>query len=176
MTPSFNSEAKTEKAAGPRVKEKTDNKGRGIDRRVKKFAFIGLAIVIFSILYEYNFNLGAVIAQARFCLNVIKLGKFIPGELGQKKDKMKEKIELLDVRSFQGAGGVTRYAGLKVEGIAYDPDGRSFVTINGTVLSEGESIKQVTVKKINRDTVEVIVDGESKIFAIEQSIPLPAKK
>ena len=64
---------------------------------------------------------------------------------------------------------------LILEGIAFDPKSKSFATINGEILCEGESIGGIKVNKINEDSVELIVNGETKILQISQSMPSPSK-
>lgn len=61
----------------------------------------------------------------------------------------------------------------KVEGILFDPNGKSFATINGEVVSEGDSIKKIKIIKINNDSIEIMVDGKNQILSVDQSIPLP---
>jgi len=63
---------------------------------------------------------------------------------------------------------------LTIEGIAYASGGQTFVSINGTILSEGDSFKGIKVLKIHDNSVELMFpNGEIKTLSISQSIPLP---
>ena len=160
------------KAAARKKEERTRLAGGGIDPRVKKFAYIGLVITVFSLFYRYNFNINTMWSEARQSVSKTKIGKFLidRGIPLRKKAKVTQKIELIDVRSYQGPASTTANKESKIEGIFFDPDAKSFVTIQGKVLSEGESLGSITVKKINRDSVEVMVDGESMVVGVDQSI------
>lgn len=59
-----------------------------------------------------------------------------------------------------------------VEGIAFDP-GKSLVLVNGEYYPEGGSLKNIKINKINRNSVEIIVGGESKTLEVSQSIRFP---
>jgi hypothetical protein len=139
--------------------QKATSKGNGVDPRVKKFAFIGLGIVLFSILYKYNFNISII---------AYEISDIFARVTGKKKDKTSEKIELIDVRSIKIPKKAIKYKGLEVEGVLFDPAGRSFVTINGDIIPEGGTSGNVTVQKIHKDSVELIVNGKSQIIEIKQ--------
>jgi len=68
-----------------------------------------------------------------------------------------------------------RKTSLKVEGIAFEANSKSIATINGQNVSEGDSIGNIKVEKINETSVELIVNGENRILEIGQSIPLSNK-
>jgi len=142
--------------------QKAASKGNGVDPVVKKFAFIGLGIVLFSILYKYNFNINIIAYE------ISDIFGRVTGKPNKKKDKTSEKIELIDVRSLKIPKKAIRYKGLEVEGILFDPAGRSFVTINGDVIPEGGTSGNITVQKIHKDSVELIVNGKSQIIEVKQ--------
>jgi hypothetical protein len=152
-------------------KTKAENKSAGISPGVKKFMFTGLAILVFSILYKYNFNLSVVYSEILRIPSEIKSGKFI-GKSDNKKDKENKKVELINVLSFMGNKEKAKNKDLKIEGISFDVNGKSFIIINGSLVSEGQSFKNITVKKISKDMVEAIVDGQNKILTVNQIIPL----
>lgn len=151
-----------------RKKEKLQNKGRGISPSVKKFIFIGLIITAFSLFYKHNFNISSVVSETSQSLAKLKKIKFPETTTKDKKDNKLKKIELTDVNSFKGNNKPLRKKDLKVEGIFFDPRNKSFVTINGKILSEGETAGNITVRQINRDSVELIIYGENKILKINQ--------
>jgi hypothetical protein len=165
-----------EKTASEDLRKKSkqkDKKGKfTIDPKIKKFAFIALIVVIFSIFYKYSFNLSPVVADVKLTfakLKNIKIGKFIMGKPQKKKDKTGEKVQQwVDMSSFEGVKKAFRSKDLVVEGIFFDPNGKSFVTINGKVLSEGENFENILVKKINIDSAEVIVNGKIKIIEVKK--------
>jgi hypothetical protein len=134
----------------------------GVSPVVKKFVFISLAIVLFSILYKYNFNINIIMSE------INQTFARITGKPYKKKGKTIEKIEWVNIRSFKDSKKPIRYRDLTVEGILFDPNGKSFVTVNGEVIPEGESLGNITVKKISKDSVELIVDGETKIIEVKQ--------
>lgn len=68
----------------------------GISPGVKNFAFIGLAILIFSILYKNHFNINNVVSEVKYYFTMISKGKFKIGE-----SKRSKKIEWIDVMTFE---------------------------------------------------------------------------
>lgn len=172
INPAFKQKVASIKDWDRKIQMEEIGRGHGISPGVKMFAFIGLAVVIFSIFYKYNFNPSGVMSEVNqvWAKARIKASKFIPMKAEKKKEKAEEKkiekTELIDVRSFEGAKKTT--GGLVVEGIFFDPKGKSFVTINGKVVSEGETFGNITVKKINVNSVELIIESETKIIEVKQ--------
>jgi hypothetical protein len=171
--------AQPEKVAAKNREAAAKSQGSGarqalVSPAVKKFALIGLAVVIFSILLKNNFNVTAVLNEASIIFTKITTGKIINDKSAKKDDKENKKIELISVRSFKIPAKISRYEKLKVEGIFFDND-KSFIVINGRVVPEGKTFENVTVKKINSDTVELIAGGETKMLRVNQSIPFPAR-
>ena len=64
--------------------------------------------------------------------------------------------------------GVRDNIGFKVEGILYDPNGISYVTINGQIFSEGEEYKNRTIKEINQDSVVTVSRGTQQVIRLIQ--------
>ena len=58
--------------------------------------------------------------------------------------------------------------GFQLEGIVYDPAGRSVVTINGEIVSEGETYKGRLIRRINRDSIVVTYRGTDKVLYLAQ--------
>ncbi|MFC1646432.1 hypothetical protein ACFL2Y_04570 [Candidatus Omnitrophota bacterium] len=77
----------------------TTSKG-GVSPGVKKFAFISLAILIFSIFYKNHFSISNVFAEVKHAFTMISKGKFKVWE-----DKPSKEIEYIDVRTFQDDRG-----------------------------------------------------------------------
>jgi hypothetical protein len=51
---------------------------------------------------------------------------------------------------------------ISIEGIFFDPTARSLAIINGKVFYEGDIVGNAKIKKINKDSVDIEVDGEEK--------------
>ncbi|PIQ88025.1 MAG: hypothetical protein COV73_01010, partial [Candidatus Omnitrophica bacterium CG11_big_fil_rev_8_21_14_0_20_43_6] len=56
----------------------------------------------------------------------------------------------------------------KIEGVFYDPKGKSYVLINGHLVSEKESFGNMVIQKINSDSVEALEDGKQLILRVHQ--------
>jgi len=57
---------------------------------------------------------------------------------------------------------------LELQGIMYSASGESFATINGFVYREGETIQNMTVKKITKDSVVLLArNNQEKVLSIE---------
>ena len=69
----------------------------GISPGVKKFVFIGLAILVFSIFYKNHFSIENVAAEVKHYFTMISKGSFKLWE--QKKEEIK-KIEWIDIRTW----------------------------------------------------------------------------
>lgn len=178
INPEFKAKKELEEKTGKKskIKERQEyGQRRGVSPAVKRFALIGLAIVIFSIFYKYNFNLGGVMSEVKQLLSQvrIKMSKFIPLTV-EKEDKKKkkageqiEKPQLIELRSYEAPKKTIPAGEFVVEGIFFDPQGKSFATINGVVVGEGDSVDKAWVKKINAHSVELIVDGKKKIIGVK---------
>ncbi len=164
MDPSFdpNKPKKTEK-----------NKIGGISPLIKKFATIGILVLVVSLTYKHMFNIKAIIEDfVSSALQQTSGGKkkiTVKGKV--KGDNKPQKMELTDVRFYEKKEKPGKYKDLKVEGIFFDPSGKSFITINGKILSEGESINDTVIEKIYSDSVELKVKGETKVLGVNQSTP-----
>ena len=59
-------------------------------------------------------------------------------------------------------------AGVKLEGIIYDPGGRSMAILNGRTYQQGEAVGDANVVKIQKDHVVILVGEEEKILWIRE--------
>lgn len=59
-------------------------------------------------------------------------------------------------------------SGVKLEGIIYDPGARSLAILNGKTYQAGEAVGDMTVLKILRDRVVILMGGEEKILWIRE--------
>ena len=101
----------------------------------------------------------------KFFPSLLDLAGKIP-ILGIMPKKMTPEMIKLDKRNEK------RKSFLVVEGIAFDAKGTSFVTLNGEVFSQGQKYKEIKVVKINRDSVELLVEGKSVVLGLSDSLPL----
>ena len=121
---------------------------------------------------KYNFDINTIIFESKSIFSRVKSGKLFKDK-SKKKGEETKKVELINVRSFDryNKPAVTKF--LKIEGISFDPLGKSLVIINGKVVSEGGIFGNITVEKINKDSVELVIGGETKVLSVNQSISLP---
>ena len=157
-------------------KEKlSEAKNRGISSRIKKFAMLGVVILVIYVFYKNNFNFNAVKLSVKEALSTVKVGNFTLVKPEEKKEtKPQPSAGLRDVSSYEAPQKISEDRSLTVEGIFYDPQGTSFTTISGRVLREGQSVYAVTINKINMDSIEVTVNGENKAVGVRDKIMLPA--
>lgn len=150
MTTSF---VRKNKKVGAGGKQKILNSG------VKSFAFWGMIIIIFSLGIKYQGKIGDIIWKAR--------NKSSP--VSRKANRYKT-TKLIDVRSYKAPADKSQGKNRKIEGIFYDPQGKSYVMINGQLISEKESFGNMVIKRINNDSVEVVLDGKEKILKVNNLI------
>jgi hypothetical protein len=62
----------------------------------------------------------------------------------------------------------TSSSGVKLEGIIYDPGGRSMAILNGKSYQKGETVGNATVVKISKDHVVISMRGEEKTLWIRE--------
>lgn len=150
-------------------------KAQGIDSRVKKFAYAGLIITGASLFYKHNFNVANVVSD--LSRPFAKLKKFQPAgdKSKNKKGQKAGKLELIEIKSFEGNKKSLNKKDLKIEGIFFDPSGKSFIAIGGKIISEGQGMDNIIVKKINKDSAELIVESEIKILKLSESLSLRRK-
>jgi hypothetical protein len=147
-------------------KEITGKKKSLISPGVKNFVFLGSAVIILSLLFKYQANLGDVIYQVRSFIvgNKNKVNKPVDKKQSSGKDNGVKVTGLLGVRSFKAPVDKSQLKDKKIEGIFYDPKNTSYVVINGQLVSEGKSVGNMLIKKINQDSVEVVEEGSVKIL------------
>ena len=156
LTTSF---VKKEKKIGSGQKQKV------LSPRVKSFVYWGVIIIVFSLGAKYQGKIGDIFWEAKNILlgNKVKKSAQASGKINQNKT-----IRLIDVRSYKASADKSTDKNSKIEGIFYDPQGKSYVVINGQLISEKESFGNMVIKKINSDSVEVVQDGNEKVLTVNK--------
>jgi hypothetical protein len=124
---------------------------------VKSFVFWGMIIIVFSLGVKYHGKVGDIIWKAKN-----------KSAQASRKASQNKVIRLMDVRSFKAPVDRTVGKNRKIEGIFYDPQGKSYVVINGRLVSENESYGSMFIKKINSNSVEVLQDGKKQVLRVSK--------
>jgi len=166
----------------PGVKKESKTKGAIADwlKVIFATAFFIIAIIVF-----YNAIWGRSDYLKSFTLNIMqrlealikpKPAAKIPTYTSASGGKPKAFVTLGKTTLPEKVALEKRKKFLTLEGIAYASGGKRFITINGEVLTEGDTIASVIVSKIKDSSVELLLpNGETKSLEISQSIPIPAK-
>lgn len=125
---------------------------------VRNFACWGGLVIICSIGFKYQSKIGDAFWEAK---NIL-LGNKITKSAVSTKSPQKTPARLIDVRSYKAPKHQISSESRKIEGIFYDPQGRSCAVIGGKLLYEGESAGKMLIKKINQDSVEVLENGQTQ--------------
>lgn len=169
----YNTETGVLSSSAPKKKEKAEK------NREKKSGFrifmsmagisiiISLAMILFSgkskDIFSYARSLIKQSGESKQKANI--MSKFIQAAKNPESKKFFEKI------FPQKPGEEKSDAFFNLGGIFFDPEGKSFATVNERVVSEGESVKNIKVTKINHDSIEIEVGGKNKILKVSQSVP-----
>ena len=161
---------------------KKESKAKSVIADRLKAIFATLLFVI-AIIVFYNAIWGKSDYLKSFASNIMQRLENLKPEAATKtrpyssSGKPKEFITLVKVTLPSKAALEKRNKFLTLEGIAYASGAKSFITINGEVLTEGDTIASVIVGKIKESSVEFLLpNGEVKSLEISQSIPIPANK
>ena len=175
LTPNFK---KNESALQQIKKQRKVCERRPINARVRNFAIFGILVTIIALALN-KFQLDASWTKGfKKMFSTAKLVKIISGEGLKAKDEEQKTHyrRYITTASFEGINDPEKYKGiLLIEGIAYDPNGKSFVTVNGKVISEGEDCEGVIIQKIHRDFVDVLIGSETRSIRLYESISLSKK-
>ena len=133
---------------------------------VKVFALIAIIVLIISLSIKYNFVIGEIKAKAKmfFSGDNSKASKV---KQNNAKNGQAQAVVFTDVRSFQPSEEKLQRKDKKIEGIFYDAVKKSYCVINGQLLSEGDTFQGIAIKRISKDSVEVVEDGKIKILRVE---------
>jgi hypothetical protein len=143
-----------------------DRKNYQVSSGVKSFAFWSLVVIVFSLGFQYQRKIGDLFWGAKNNLTGKKVSS--TAALGKGQGSQGRPVKLIDVRSYKAPVDKTPGKNRKIEGIFYDPQGKSYVVINGQLICETQSFADMVVKKINSDSVEVIQAGKESVLKLNQ--------
>jgi len=146
-------------------KVESGQKRRIVSSPVKSFVFWGMIVIVFSLGVKYQRKIGDIIWEAKNILLGNKVNKSAPaaGKVNQNRT-----TRLIDVRSYKASADKSPGKNRRIEGIFYDAQGKSYVVINGQLVSEQMSFGNMVIKKINRDSVEVVQDGKEQVLRVSK--------
>lgn len=148
-------------------KSGTARRQRMVSPGVKGFAFWGMIVVIFSLGFQYQGKILDFAWGAKDLLSGKKPKKSTSVKASAASGQ-KPPTRLLDVRSYQAPVNKSALKDKKIEGIFYDPQGKSYVVVSGQLVSQGESFAGMVIEKINQDSVEVVEDGNRKTLKVSK--------
>jgi hypothetical protein len=156
LTPGFVKKAK---------KDSVLQRQKKISPGVRRFAFLGALVIGCSLVFKYQGELGDIFWGLKNRLTGNKTAKTVKA---QGKNLQSRPAAFIEVRSAKVSGEQAAVKKDKVEGIFYDPQGKSWVVIGGQLVSENQSIGDITVVKITPDAVAVIQGGKEKILRVNK--------
>lgn len=84
-------------------------------------------------------------------------------------DSGRRRDPFIPLKAEDGAFVNSSSAGIKLEGIIYDPGRRSMAVLSGKTYQEGESVGEAKVLSIQKDQVVISLAGEEKILRIREA-------
>ncbi len=140
----------------------TDKKKKLVGSGIRTFMFWAILIIIFSLIFKYRGNVSGLIDQAKNFVGI----KGNKAAQAFNKANANKSLGLVDVRSVKIPAEKSERKEKKVEGIFYDANNKSYVIINGQLVSEGESFEGMLIKKVNKDSVEIVKDGNIQTLKV----------
>jgi hypothetical protein len=132
---------------------------------VRNFACWGGLIIVCSLGVKYQGKIGDAFWEAKNILLGNKITKSARASVKSVKNVVPTR--LTDVRSYQAPADKILRGASKVEGIFYDPQGKSYVVIGGELFTEGENAGKMAIKKINQGSVEVLENGQKQLLKVD---------
>jgi len=127
---------------------------------IKNFVRWSMVVIIFSLGFKYQSKLGDFIWKLTH--------PALAAKAASSKVSQNISTRLIDVRSYQAPADKVSASGSRLEGIFYDPQGKSYAVIGGQLFSEGQSAGKMAIKKISRDSVQVIENSQEKLLKVNQ--------
>jgi hypothetical protein len=131
---------------------------------VKGFAFWGMVLIALSLVFQYQSKILDFAWGAKDLLSGKKIKKSAASKVGAGQNTTR----LLDVRSYRVPVDKKVLKDKKIEGIFYDPQGKSYVVVNDQLVSQGESFAGMFIERINPDSVEIVEDGNRKLLRVNK--------
>lgn len=78
-----------------------------------------------------------------------------------------EDLNMASAQPSENSNMETKEVNIRLDGIFVDAGGKSSAIINNKVVFEGDSMGDIKVDKINKDSVDIIVNGEKKNIRIK---------
>lgn len=69
-------------------------------------------------------------------------------------------------RAFESLEDIMSIEDVNLQGIAVDSSGKKVAILNGEMVKEGETVGHLTVKKISKDTITIMIDEEESTLNI----------
>ena len=140
-------------------------KQRKLSPAVKSFAFWGIILSVLSLGIKYQGKFGDFVWNAKNVFLGSQAGK---SAQSSGKTVPAKTTRLIDVRSYKAPVNGAIGNDKRIEGIFFDPQGKSYVIINGQLVSEKENFAGWFVKKINSNSVEVVEEGKEKLLKVNK--------
>ncbi|MFA6218112.1 MAG: hypothetical protein WDL87_10730 [Candidatus Omnitrophota bacterium] len=175
QTDSRDPDFEAKKNASKAISQKSKSKVHAVKVIFEVLAFLVIAVVLIGVIFPGKTMISEFIPDIRA---MISGGK---GSAGKQlwpfgaADKTKGKTNSFKKGFALKKAVENKKFAIEVTGIVFDAHGKSFATINGDVVSAGDSIGMYTVAKINSDTVEIDTGSETKILRVSDTIALPKK-
>jgi hypothetical protein len=142
-----------------------EQKQRMLSPKIKSFVFWGIMIIVLSLGIKYQVKIGDLVWKAK---NILLGNKVNSSAQASGKAQPNKVLGLRDVRTYQAPADKSLGKNKKIEGIFYDPQGKSFVMINDQLISEQMNFGDMLIMKINHDSVEVVQDGKKKVLRVNK--------
>ncbi len=116
--------------------------------------------------FDVNFKCVLALLVALYCVPVFAYDPMAPPGFDRSGTGFATDTKKLKTKSKTKS----KSAGFVLRQIVIHPSNKSAV-INGYIVNEGSYIKKALVKKINTNTVELVVLGKKKVLTLEARLP-----
>jgi len=170
--PDFNPNKKTQMAAAQGAKSHT----QAVKVFFEVLIFLVIAVVLIGVIFPGKTIVSAFIPDVRAMLSFGKSSASKQSVPPRSANKTKAKpVSFMKFPAAKKTAEKQKFA-IEVSGIMFDANGRSFATINAEVVSEGDSIGNYRVNKINSDSVEMVSGSQTIVLRVSDTIPLSTSK
>jgi len=139
-----------------------------ISPAVKIFALLGIAVVIFSVLFKYDFKPAKIIARTEELVKqTVVYSEYVNME-SEGKEFVTNRTQLISDEAMKKAA---ERKDLVLAGVFFVPNKKSYIIINQEVVEEGQTFNGILVEKVYRDKVELVIKGKRLTLKVNESIP-----